>query len=155
VRKGPSLLWLSLLLALAAGCSGAPASGPIEPKWDRTVCEQCQMVISNRRYAAQAREVPGGRPHQFDDLGCALLWLEASGLLGRSQAEGQSLELWVRDSEGAGWVDGWEARYESGLHSPMGYGFAAAREGGWGGLPIEAVRERVIEQEAIRRASGG
>ena len=154
-RRRPLAGWLVAVLLLGAACSSAPESGPVEPKWDRSTCEQCQMVISDRRHAAQIREVPGGHPHHFDDVGCALIWLESSGWLTRSPAAGGSIELWVRDAEGQGWVDGWKARYVSGLHSPMGYGFAAGREGGWGGVPIEAVREQVLEQEAARRASGG
>jgi copper chaperone NosL len=153
------LALLLLLLLFGVACSGEPATGPVDPVWDRTACEHCQMVISDRRHAVQIREVAGLRPHQFDDLGCALTWLDASGIEAKASAAGTAVELWVRDAAGKTWIDGWQARYESGLHSPMGYGFAAAPEGDAGAIAIETVREQLRalggKREVKRRAGGG
>ena len=119
-------LVLLLLVLLAAACSGEPATGPVDPVWDRTACEHCQMVISDRRHAVQIREAAGLRPHQFDDLGCALTWLAASGIEAKASAAGTAVELWVRDAAGKTWIDGWQARY---LEACMASSITQARQG--------------------------
>jgi len=135
-----------LAFALLAACWRSPTTGPGELKWDRQTCERCQMVISERRHAAQTRTVGDRRVHSFDDLGCALLWLDEQGLLAGAPEE----EIWVRDQAGAQWVDAHGAHFESGQLTPMQYGWATASEG----AALSVVHERVREAERQRRSQG-
>jgi len=136
-----ALLAAPLLLA----CSGDPERGPGTIHWSRDVCERCQMVIGDRRNAVQLRPVSAGALHRFDDLGCALLWLEEAG------SGPAPDEIWVRDAQGAGWQDGHRARFAGDQHTPMGYGFAPAPEGAAEVLGLEQVRREILAREDERR----
>ena len=127
--------WLALLGVLAA-CSGEPASGPGEVRWDRDACERCAMVVSDRRFAAQVRLAPSGELHKFDELGCALVWLDESGRAAR--------EIWVRDHETQAWLDAEAAFYEPVRATPMDYGFGAIAAPGAARIPFAELRERIL-----------
>lgn len=104
------------------------------------------MGISDRRYAAQVRLAGDRRAHVFDDLGCALLWLDDAGVDGET-----SSEIWVRDPRGERWIDARDTLFSEGLGTPMSYGFgttAATTEG----LRIAQVQDRVRELERERRS---
>jgi len=142
VRAGRRLGWTAALLAAALlACRPAPATGPRTLAFDRETCEHCQMVISDRVTAVEVRLAGERALHVFDDLGCALVWLDAR--------DARAQELWVRSADGADWSDGLSARYAGGRPTPMGYGFVPA-EGP--GLALEEVQQRVRAIEAERRA---
>ena len=136
-----------MLLALA-GCASDPETGPVEVKWDRDVCERCQMAIGDRRFAVQVREADGAL-HLFDDLGCSLLWLTANSSVPVASA-GSKARIWVRDHTGDRWLDAAEARFSPGHPSPMGFGFAAFAPGAEG-IGLDEVRARVEAREEARR----
>lgn len=144
VARGAALAALLFCVAWTAACGRTPRTGPVEIKWDRQTCERCQMVISERRFAAQVRVHDEPRVHSFDDLGCALLWIDVQGL---ADAE-PPVEIWVRDEAGQHWRDGYETSYEDGLQTPMQYGFGAARQG----LTLDRVFERVRAEERARKS---
>jgi hypothetical protein len=144
-----------VLLGLLFGCTPDPAMGPVEIHWDRDACAHCQMAIGDRRYAAQIRLEEGRPADSFDDLGCAVAWLDeaaaaypSAGLTIETVAE-----FWVRDAGGDDWRDARRTQFTSGHRTPMGYGFAAgdAVEG----LALEEVTERVRAIAARRRPGGG
>jgi len=140
--SGPSKLPVLLLAAaLLAGCGGDPGSGPVEVKWDRDGCERCRMVLSERRYSAQVRE-PERRIHLFDDLGCALIWLDE-----QPWKEDPRVELWVADSDDGHWIDARRAFYTPGHNTPMDYGLGASEQAGPDALDFEQARERIFEVE--------
>jgi hypothetical protein len=132
----------------AAGCAGEPATGPVEIHWDRDSCERCDMLISDRAAAAQVR-LPGERAHKFDDVGCALLWLDA-----RQSPSAPAAEIWVAAEDGLGWQRAEAARYRARRGTPMGYGFVPARAGESGGLDLAALRELVRQAEKERSGDG-
>jgi hypothetical protein len=137
---------LQSALALLA-CSGEPATGPSDIAWDREPCAHCYMTIGNRDTAAEIRIDPGGPILAFDDLGCALLYLDA-----RSEGHaGQDdfAELWVRDRGADGWLDGRSARYGKVASTPMDYGFAAT--GDSAGASLQEVWTSIREMEDERR----
>ena len=76
--RGPHGLLIRCLLAtlVLTGCGQGPASGPAEIAWDRDTCSYCGMVISDRAHAAEIRGGPRHKLYKFDDLGCALNWLQ-------------------------------------------------------------------------------
>lgn len=109
--------WLAGSALGLSACSGRDGgSGPVEVVWDRDTCERCGMVISDRFHAAQLRDAEG-RPHRFDDLGCALYWRKGKGL------DGQEREFWITDFRHRSWIDARQARYAGGRSTPMGYGY--------------------------------
>lgn len=139
----------AVVAGLALLACAPPAQGPVPIAWGRDVCAHCQMVISAREFAAQARVE--GRPHRFDDPGCMLLWLDAEERAARTAGE-----LWVMDRERGEWLDARTAAWRSGERTPMGYGFAAVTAPRAGTLDFEgvraALRAREAERERARRA---
>jgi copper chaperone NosL len=123
-------------LAVAASLVGACAndgSGAQPIKYDRDTCTACGMAISEPAYAAELVP-PGGRAVKFDDVGCALTWLDR-----QSFALAPNVKLWLVDPKG-GFVDGRTARYVAGRPTPMGYGFERVA---FGPLDFESIRARV------------
>jgi len=131
-----------VLLGLAA-CSPARETGPAEIVWDRDTCERCLMAISEPRFAAQVRD-HDHRVHRFDDLGCALLWLDGQA------AAPQPLEIWVGNPEADGWLDARSTAYRTVPHTPMSYGFGVAAEG-TEGLHWAEMTTEIQERESERR----
>ena len=165
--RTPLLLVTSLLLV---ACAGDPGTGPVEVKWDRTACDRCRMVLSDRHHAAQVRVFPEGRRsqvHDFDDIGCAVLWLEGPGAAWAGQPQ---TEIWVKDFRDQRWIDARTATYRVGQLTPMEYGLGAQAEAAPDGLDfaaaarhIHSVEERFnthsaqlrqrLRQQAARRAA--
>jgi len=106
------------------------------------------MVLSERRFAVQLREAYGHTLHHFDDLGCALVWLDEQESTGKGGIE----ELWVHDPHGDGWIDGIHAHYRSGSQTPMGYGFDTASAQDTEQLSLQDVRQRIRVRELERHA---
>ncbi|MCB1858019.1 MAG: hypothetical protein KDI63_07095 [Gammaproteobacteria bacterium] len=112
--------WICLVLG---GCSGAGEQGPVEVRWDRDTCERCRMVLSDRLFAAQIRVFPEGRRSKvfkFDDIGCAVLWLDKE-----AWKNDPKTEIWVRDHRTGDWIDARTAFYLGGMMSPMQYALGA------------------------------
>ena len=108
---------LFLFAVLFAGCSVEPQSGPGEVRWDRETCERCAMAVSDPRYSAQVRGGPAGgrgRLYKFDDIVCALLWLEK-----QPWRENPAVEVWVNDHRDGEWLDARSAWYVTGKITPM------------------------------------
>ena len=72
------LIFIPLFLALTA-CEEEKTTGAEDVRWDREICARCAMAVSDRNFSAQVR---GGREgkkakvYKFDDLGCAVIWLD-------------------------------------------------------------------------------
>ena len=147
-RSGLALSVLALAASILLLACGEPATGPVAISWDRDACDRCGMTLSDRRFGAQLRLPHTRGAHRFDDVGCALLWLEQDATTGDVPTE-----FWVRDLGGEQWLDARAAAYRDGEPSPMGYGFGAVALASDGTLGLDAVRERVLEQERERRAA--
>ncbi len=102
------------------------------------------MVISERRHAVQTRTPGHHTAHAFDDLGCALLWVDEQGLAESDPPQ----EVWVRDAKDSQWISASSAQFESGFPTPMAYGFATTDHG----VALEAVREQIRTAELGRRS---
>jgi len=128
-------IWLLLVLS---GCKGGnPEQLPVDFVWDQVACETCRMALSDRRYSAQVID-HRGRPYYFDDIGCAILWLE-------KQPWKERARTWVNDAQSGEWIDAREANWIYGdPKTPMGYGFAATRSPVDDRLAWEEVRQRMI-----------
>ena len=118
-RGIPAAMPLALILA-AAGCSRPGPPTPPDVHWGQDVCSVCTMIVSEERYAAAAAvDTAQGRLESrvYDDIGCLLSDTGVETFPAR----------WVRDLDGARWVDTDSAFFvPSGrLRTPMGSGVAA------------------------------
>ncbi|HEB82902.1 MAG TPA: hypothetical protein ENJ11_08565 [Gammaproteobacteria bacterium] len=141
-------LWLAPVLLLLA-CSGND-TGPVDVRLDRDACEHCRMVLSDPRFVAEIRYFPPGKHSKvakFDDIGCAIAWLEDKPWKSDSKTE-----IWVADHRTKKWIDARTATYVDAKSTPMDYGLAAQSDPAPGGISfaqaikkIEAVEERFNE----------
>ena len=92
---------------------------PQDPIWGKQSCENCRMVLSDKRFAVQ-RVLPTGRILYYDDINCALKH-------NHGDAEGV---LYVRPYGDEKWVPAEEAKYMSGFMTPMNSGYGAVKDGG-------------------------
>jgi copper chaperone NosL len=122
--------FISLVLltsaVILAGCSGKTETGPGEVHWDRDTCARCVMAVSDSRYAAQVRGGPEDEKTKlyfFDDLGCAVFWLDA-----QDWKDDPRTEMWVADWRDGTWLDAFKAWYLKGQTTPMDYGLGAQPE---------------------------
>ena len=141
MRVLPSLV----LLLLANACSGPDATGPGEVRWNQETCTRCSMAIGDHLYAAQVR---GGisaektRLYKFDDIGCALIWLEQQPWKNDARTE-----IWVADYRNGNWLDASKAYYLQGRISPMNYGLGALPEKSAGALDFAEAKAHVFAAE--------
>lgn len=116
------LLLLSTLL-LNACTRGVATAAPPEIRYGEDTCTECNMIISDPRYAAgYAHELSAGRYESlaFDDIGDLLAHLE-------KYRERKVVAWYVHDYTTAEWLDATTAYYvlSDEIHSPMGHGIAA------------------------------
>ena len=120
-----ALLLLVLLSAfLWHGCArGTTTAAPPEIRYGEDSCTECNMIISDPRYAAgYAYEISAGRYASlaFDDIGDLLAHLE-------KHHDHKVIAWYVHDYTSEEWIDATTAYYvlSDEIHSPMGHGIAA------------------------------
>ncbi len=144
-RRDFLLLSLLPFTAELGGCSGEPETGPVEVKWDRDACERCRMVLSDRKHAAEVRHFTDGKRsklYRFDDIGCAVIWLED-----KPWRDDPKTEIWVAERNGAGWLNARKAFYVTGDSTPMEYGVGAQSVNSGGAMDFTALRGYILERE--------
>lgn len=155
----PDALYRTTLLLIAAtalllGCSGDPGTGPVEVKWDRDICTRCNMVLSDREHSAQVRYTPGdgkrSQVRKFDDLGCAVLWLDQQPWRTES-----GVEIWVTDHRNGQWIDARNAFYVTGRHTSMQYGLGAQTGETADTLDFARARDHIYRIEEQFNIHGG
>lgn len=90
-----------------------------EPLWGKESCSRCRMILSEKRFSAQ-RVFTKGEPFFYDDINCALMHKH-------SRSDGT---LYVRPYGDDQWIHAKEAKYSSGLRTPMNSGYGAVKKGG-------------------------
>ena len=117
------LIMLILLFLLAACAQGATELKPPEIRYGEDVCAECNMIISDPRFAtAYAYEVSPGRYQSvlFDDIGDMLIYA------GKNPTH--KVEAWyVHDYETKEWTDATTASYlvSSQVETPMAFGIVS------------------------------
>ena len=132
-------LALAIVVLLLTSCKGGKNKEqlPVKLVYDRTVCEECKMAISDPRYAAEVIE-PNGKPHFFDDPACAILWLSKHPNIGK-------VRIWVKDVKSLKWIEANKAHWIYGdPHTPMGYGYAPTVSPVKNSLDWDTVRKYVL-----------
>jgi copper chaperone NosL len=147
LAAGLMLTPLASLLAACGKASGWP-EGMVEIKWDRDTCARCNMVISDRRFAAQIRGGEEDRAFKFDDIGCLVFWIRDKAAAHPWMAT-PAIRMWVADATGrpdqpARWLDPRSAQFLPGRISPMGYNFAAVAGAEAGSIDFAALREQLL-----------
>lgn len=141
-----------VLTLLLCACGGGPGQGPVEAKWDRDACEHCGMVLSDRLHSAQVRvPTPDGRSrvYRFDDIGCALIWLEE-----RAERDDPTSEIWVNDWRTGDWIDARTATYLRGQVTPTECGLGAQPEPAPDGLDFAQAKAHIFDVEAHSNVHG-
>ena len=119
-------VWTSSLLVFFffffSGCLKQQLK-PEEPIWGKQACATCRMILSEKRYAVQ-RVLPSGEIIYYDDMNCALKHSH-----NKNQAGDEGI-LYVRPYGGEVWIRADEAKYASGLMTPMNSGYGAQKVGG-------------------------
>lgn len=107
------------LLVLLTSCLQEGSITAVDPIWEKESCSRCRMVLSEKRYAVQ-RIFPSGEVHFYDDIVCAMKH-------GHAHNDGK---LYVRPYGGQEWIPAQDAKYLSGLMTPMHSGIGAVKEDG-------------------------
>ncbi len=144
MRARLRLLVLAPVL-LGAACTSRSSDGPARIAFDRDACTGCGMVISEKEFAAQVRGGERQRTFKFDDVGCAVKWLDAQPF-----ADDPSTRLWVARHTDGEWLDARAAHFHEGVSSPMGYGFAAV-DASEPGKSFDEIRTAVRAKVARRQ----
>jgi hypothetical protein len=114
--------------------------------WDRDTCVRCNMVISDRRFAAEMRGGPKHITFKFDDVGCAMFWLRDK-VGDFPWISEPATRLWVAEVGSKGndvrWLEARAVQYVD-KTSPMGYNFGAVTQPQPGSLDFETMRQRVL-----------
>jgi len=105
---------------LISGCDTKIDLNPKKIHWDRDMCERCKMVLSDRKFSAQAINPDNGRKYVFDDIGCVILWFKENNISWKDRAV-----IWVNDAKTGEWIDARKAFYDALNITPMAYGFGA------------------------------
>lgn len=141
------------VLVVVAGCTADDVTGPGEIRWDREVCVRCSMALGDRQFAAQVRGATTGeraRLYRFDDIGCAVIWLDK-----QAWKDEPRTEIWVVDHRDGGWLDARKAGYVKDRISPMNYGLAAQAEATSDTLDFQQAKAHIMMVESLHHQHGG
>lgn len=144
MNRRQTLLTLGALatLPLIHGCGKRDdGHGPAPVHWDRDACIRCNMLLSDRHYAAQIRGGPERKAYKFDDIGCALFWLKEQAV---PWADAADTEIWVNDFKTGAWIDARSAHYLAGKTTPMLYGYGASAEALPGSVDFTTLRAAIL-----------
>jgi len=124
MKKYSLVLVMTLFVVLSMlGCEKKQTGAVAQMHWDRDMCTRCQMAISERKFAVQIIDPQSNKVYKFDDLGCAVLWLDEESIPWKEKAI-----LWITDAKTGAWINARKAKYVDGAITPMSYGFAAYSE---------------------------
>ncbi|MBT3238320.1 MAG: protein NosL [Rhodospirillaceae bacterium] len=136
---------IAVLVAVGIWMSGLlkPAKGPENVHWDRDVCELCRMMVSDAGFAAEVRGGSKNKLYKFDDIGCAINWLNE-----QSWADAPETEIWIADDKSSRdqliWLDARAVHYTTGKITPMNYGLGTSVTPEEGAMSFEQMVTSVL-----------
>ncbi len=113
---------LVLILLLLVACSASPdLSQPPEIVYGEDICDECNMIVSEPRFAAAIYTV-GGEARRFDDIGDMCTYYGTH--------EEEVARFWVHDYDTEAWLLAEEAAFvlSSEVYTPMAFGVVAFSE---------------------------
>lgn len=110
--------------------------------WDREVCAQCGMTISDPRFACQL-QTTSGDVYDFDDPGCLLTFLRRHRPHVRA--------IYFHALKGISWFKYPQVAFLAHQQSPMGYGLGAVAIGSADAIDFEAAQAYVTGKSHGRR----
>ncbi len=135
-------VFVHLFLLIIACDQGNKEQLPVDFVWDREICEECKMAVSDPHYSTQVIG-PDGKAYFFDDIGCSILWL-------RRQPWKEKSRVWVNDVKTKEWIEAKKALWVYGdPKTPMGYGFAATLSPVENPLDWATVKERMFSGKTL------
>jgi len=146
------LLFLPLFFLLTA-CEEEKTTGAVDVRWDREICARCAMAVSDRNFSAQVR---GGRKgkkakvYKFDDLGCAVIWLDK-----QNWKDDARTEIWVNSHKNGKWINAKTAWYVEMKNTPMDYGLGAQIDKVDGAINYEQAVKHIYKVEERFNAHTG
>jgi copper chaperone NosL len=111
-----------LCVLLATACSaGQNLEEPPEIIFGQDVCDECDMIINDARFAA-SYVTPGGDVRRFDDIGDMFVYMQSH--------DEEVHRYWIADYETEDWLDAETAAYVHNpeMETPMGWGIVAFGE---------------------------
>ena len=156
MKKFSFLLLLSLTLFIGSGCQKKADNSAEKMHWDRDMCERCKMAISERKYAVQIVNPSTHKHYKFDDIGCAVLWLDEEHIPWKSEAK-----IYITDAKTGKWIDARTAIYTDDSITPMAFGFAAYTKktlpAGHHTIDFKEVAHKIplIEKANTQKVTGG
>jgi len=121
MKKFKSLFLLLLTIGLFfTGCEKKKIGDVEQIHWDRDMCERCKMAISERKFAFEIINPNNGKSYKFDDIGCAVLWMDEEKIPWKDRAI-----FWITDAKTGKWINARTAYYTDDSITPMAYGLAA------------------------------
>ncbi len=149
MKKQHLSLFLLLFLALLAGCAqGTTELAPPEIRYGEDVCVECNMIISDERFAAAiAYEVGPGRYEtaSFDDIGDMLEYAAKN-------TDKPPVAWYVHDYETKEWTDATTASYVASnrVVTPMASGLMAFARRDRGDVMAYALGVPIMDWETLR-----
>ena len=119
MKRNHFFLLAALFVILLASCQSSDDTlSPPQIRYGEDVCDHCNMIINEPRFAA-AYLTAENESRRFDDIG--------EMLLSAHQRDDNVRAFWVHDFQSEEWVDAAEAHYvhNPDLMTPMGWGLAA------------------------------
>ena len=106
---------------LLACQSGQKADQPPTIRYGEDPCDECFMLINEKRFAA-AYVTEQGEVRRFDDIGCMIVHM-------KKHAD-KVKKFWVVDYNSQRWLDAQRAYFvkSTQLETPMGYGVVAFQD---------------------------
>jgi len=146
-RQSRLLLVVGFVLIgfVLTGCSKKPKTGPEKVRWDRVMCERCIMAVSDHFFSAQVRGGPAEKKTKvyfFDDLGCAVLWLDE-----QPWHDDPRTEVWVTGHSDGAWLDATKCFYSLGHITPMDFELGAQTSADSGTLNYEQAQQHIRTRE--------
>ena len=108
-----------LLLVLLIACqTSLDLSQPPEIRYGEDICSECNMIISEPRFAA-AYYTSDGDSKLFDDIGGMAIYIAEHGE--------DAVQYWVHDYDTEEWIAAEESFFviSKGIHTPMDHGVVA------------------------------
>lgn len=140
-------LILVSIIFWAFACNNKPDQTAREINYDRDVCVNCLMGITDQKYTAQAVN-EYGEVIWFDDLGCLVEYEKSKAW---KRWGGDKAKVWIGDCETGEWLDVHKAFYRFGDRTPMGYGYGALKSNSADSLfDYPTTVKRIVEGKTMR-----